>query len=257
MDRDKLERFKAHVRNPNFIAGIHNYCDRWCERCPMTARCSIYEPARDREAGADDPDNEAFWEQIKETFEMTAALLEEMADEAGVDLEALAAEADDDRPEVGEDHILVMTAARYDRAVRDWFERYRQIGEMMAEAPPPAPALREVGVGPSDAQVKDWLEVIQWYQPLIRAKLYRAVQHDPTDDIEERHDFPRDADGSAKVALIGMDRSAAAWTGLIDAVPEARDEILGFIAQLDGLRRATEFAFPDARAFVRPGFDEG
>ena len=25
------------------IAGIFNYCDRWCERCSFTSRCSIYE----------------------------------------------------------------------------------------------------------------------------------------------------------------------------------------------------------------------
>ena len=24
--------------NPDFIEGIYNYCDRWCERCPLTAR---------------------------------------------------------------------------------------------------------------------------------------------------------------------------------------------------------------------------
>lgn len=27
--------------NPNFIAGIYNYCVRWCERCPFTARCLV------------------------------------------------------------------------------------------------------------------------------------------------------------------------------------------------------------------------
>jgi len=28
--------------NPRFIPGIYNYCDRWCERCPLTARCLNY-----------------------------------------------------------------------------------------------------------------------------------------------------------------------------------------------------------------------
>ena len=31
--------------NPNLISGIHNYCDRWCERCPLTARCLVYDAA--------------------------------------------------------------------------------------------------------------------------------------------------------------------------------------------------------------------
>ena len=28
--------------DPRFISGIHNYCDRWCERCPLTSRCLGY-----------------------------------------------------------------------------------------------------------------------------------------------------------------------------------------------------------------------
>ena len=25
-----------------FIVGIFNYCDRWCERCPLTNRCRVF-----------------------------------------------------------------------------------------------------------------------------------------------------------------------------------------------------------------------
>jgi hypothetical protein len=25
-----------------FIVGIFNYCDRWCERCPLTSRCRVF-----------------------------------------------------------------------------------------------------------------------------------------------------------------------------------------------------------------------
>lgn len=25
-----------------FIVGIFNYCDRWCERCPLTNRCRLF-----------------------------------------------------------------------------------------------------------------------------------------------------------------------------------------------------------------------
>ena len=33
----------------NFIPGIFNYCDRWCERCPLTARCSVYAMVEDEQ----------------------------------------------------------------------------------------------------------------------------------------------------------------------------------------------------------------
>lgn len=62
--------------------------------------------------------------------------------------------------------------------------------------------------------------------------------------------------GSAKIALTGMDRCIAAWSALRIALgPDEDDEILDHLAQLSAIRRETENLFPNARAFVRPGFD--
>ena len=36
------DEFMELADNPNFISGIHNYCDRWCERCQFTSRCAVY-----------------------------------------------------------------------------------------------------------------------------------------------------------------------------------------------------------------------
>ena len=41
----------------NYIPGIFNYCDRWCERCPLTARCRVY--AMEQEEHADDERDQA------------------------------------------------------------------------------------------------------------------------------------------------------------------------------------------------------
>ena len=67
--------------------------------------------------------------------------------------------------------------------------------------------------------------------------------------------MPRDADGSAKVSLIGIDRSIGAWRALWQHFPEEEDAILPILVHLERLRRTVEAAFPDARAFFRPGFD--
>jgi hypothetical protein len=61
--------------------------------------------------------------------------------------------------------------------------------------------------------------------------------------------------GSAKIALIAMDRSLPAWTILLRAFPQRETETLRLLAYLDRIRRLTEQEFPQARAFVRPGFD--
>lgn len=106
------------------------------------------------------------------------------------------------------------------------------------------------------ASIEDAVEIIRWYQYQIEVKLLRALHG----ALEERpailEEFPKDSDGSAKVALIAMDRSIAAWGELYRQLPGAQDDILDLLVQLDRLRRKTEQVFPEARAFVRPGFDE-
>jgi hypothetical protein len=37
VDKDRLKKLAADER---FIAGIYNYCDRWCERYPQTSHTS-------------------------------------------------------------------------------------------------------------------------------------------------------------------------------------------------------------------------
>ena len=81
--------------NPNLISGIHNYCDRWCERCPFTSRCAVYameEADPDVNPAARDINNEAFWKKLAAIFAETHAMISAMAEERGIDLSAEALE---------------------------------------------------------------------------------------------------------------------------------------------------------------------
>jgi hypothetical protein len=91
---------------------------------------------------------------------------------------------------------------------------------------------------------------------LIHSKLYRALKgrdsyaFDGIDGPVAQQDW----NGSAKVALISLERSSAAWLTIAQStVDETPREIA---AQLRNLQRAVEREFPDAWSFVRPGFDE-
>ena len=90
----------------------------------------------------------------------------------------------------------------------------------------------------------------------IHVKLMRALQQDDTDDLEILKDMPKDSDGSAKVALVGIDRSISAWVAMRNHFPEMTDDVLNLLLPLDWLRKNIEEEFPEARNFVRPGFDE-
>jgi hypothetical protein len=83
------------------------------------------------------------------------------------------------------------------------------------------------------------------------ARAARAGRGRPAD-----RDWPPDYDGSAKVALLGIDRSHTAWLDLIEVGAISASEVAPFIGDLEWLRAALERTFPKARAFVRPAFDE-
>src|SRR5262247_2208794 len=77
------------ARNPDLISGIYNYCDRWCERCPLSSRCLLYATEQEDEDNSPesrDIQNEAFWKKLGSIFKETHEMILEWAQEAGVDL---------------------------------------------------------------------------------------------------------------------------------------------------------------------------
>jgi hypothetical protein len=54
-----------------------------------------------------------------------------------------------------------------------------------------------------------------------------------------------------------MDPSISAWLRMKEFFPEKTGNILTMLVHRDRLRRAAEKEFPNARSFVRPGFDTG
>jgi len=84
----------------------------------------------------------------------------------------------------------------------------------------------------------------------------RAVRGELDESEEELDEFPKDSEGSAKIALIAIDRSIAAWGTVYSHDALQNEKVLRYIAYLDRLREEVEKAFPRARSFVRPGFEK-
>ena len=123
------------AKDPKFIPGIYNYCDRWCERCSFTARCLVYaqEEADRGDPAVHDLNNEAFWEKLKANFERTREMLEAMAKEQGFDLDALdltEAESQEKRTrELAENHELAIASEKYATMVDGWLEAEQELFE--------------------------------------------------------------------------------------------------------------------------------
>jgi hypothetical protein len=246
MKRDRLKKLAADKR---FIPGIYNYCDRWCERCPQTAHCLNFAISEEDSSDPESQDirNEAFWKKLSGIFQETLEMLKESAKEWGVDLETLDSTEDMEkmkaRDEAAENHLLCRAARKYAEMVEDWVDEKETLFFETAAA-------ARDGVDLDEA-----IEVIRWYQYFICAKITRAVRGKVEDEEERDDEFPSDSDGSAKIALIAMDRSVAAWAMIRHYDADGAEAVVDLISFLDGLRQAVEKTFPRARSFVRPGFE--
>lgn len=256
MNRRTLTELAA---NPDLISGIYNYCDRWCEKCQFTSRCLLY--ATEQEDADDSPEtrdiqNAAFWKKLGRIFQETQEMLTDWAEEAGIDLTEVdeqAEAAEQLRHDAAMRHRLAVEGEKYASDVTDWFNGFSETSAI-SDLPPDLEEFEQAD------QFQEASEVIQWYQYQIAVKSMRALSS-RSDEVEEMSDtdfenFPKDSDGSAKVALVGIDRSISAWRLMQLAVPDRSDSIVPFILQLERLRKLAEKEFPDARAFIRPGFDE-
>jgi hypothetical protein len=246
--------------NPDFISGIYNYCDRWCERCPLTARCLVY--ATEKEDEDDNPENRdirnaAFWQKLGSIFKQTQELITAWAEENGVDLSTVAVESaiEEERRQMDDAHSdeLASAAESYAWQVNQWFE------EVLGMETSDDSGGATTGPDDEEGNVRDATEVIRWYQFQITAKIVRALMSrgdEKADEETMEETLLRDSDGSIKVSLIAIDRSISAWRFMQLSFPDQADTIVPLLLALERLRQNTEKAFPNARDFIRPGFDE-
>lgn len=195
-------------------------------------------------------------------------MIRDDAKKRGIDLDDRKMKADFARQQRAEKRLaaknfpLAALARDYMGAVDKWFDQAKplleeKVGELKTQV--------ELAIGDPKSEAEklsDFTDVIRWYQHFIYVKLRRAISSRARQDLETNEEIKEilnDSDGSAKIALIAMDRSVAAWAGLREGLGENDingNSILDLLAQLARIRRETEKLFPKARLFVRPGFDE-
>jgi hypothetical protein len=266
MDLDEEDRFLMQQLAPANIAGVHNYCDGWCERCGFTNRCGIYSMlAREPKVVGQDSliEQLAFrFDQIRthiarrSTFSVGEALKDAGQDIGGES--ATYARDEELRHEQRRHDPILREARAYAELAGAWFELESDGMRAHADA-----LVRRAEVDSVDdisltelARLLDAVAIVRHDCFLISVKLNRAV-----DGLEESqrarwaHDpIQNDHNGSAKLALTCIDRSEGAWRAIDQWYP-ANGTARGLADQLTELRAAVERRFLHARAFLRPGFD--
>ncbi|GAA4410968.1 hypothetical protein GCM10023187_36230 [Nibrella viscosa] len=249
---------------PDVIPGIYNYCNSWCERCLFTQRCQSYlQKKTDEDTKNADP-NASLVQQLTEALNLTKQYLGKLQQEkesAGAD-EAREAERQAleiqaaFRRQQAKQHPVSMLANRYLTSTGHWLHQEKSLLEDAGRQ-----QLQEVSLEiRSDDEalailnsLKDACEIIRWYRTLIPVKTTSALRilTEPTTDSHLLDYY----NGKAKLLLVSIDHSMAAWETVITLFPDKTDDILDMLALLYTLRREVEALFPDARAFRRPGLD--
>ena len=245
---------------PDLIPGIYNYCDSWCERCPLTARCRSYQMQNpDGAPQAADP-NTSLVHQLTEALNLTKRYVENLHREQGVSLPAGLTEDDSQQFEeqviTAKEHPASRLALTYLTQTGTWLGDEKGLLEQAGQQ-----QLRNVQLGTQTEDeammllnaLKDAYEQIRWYRTLIPVKTTAALRsiNEPTDDGYLLDYY----NGKAKLVLVSIDQSLVAWQILIAFYPEKVDDLLDLLSTLSQLRRHIEATFPEARTFVRPGLD--
>lgn len=255
------------MKQADFIPGIYNYCDTWCERCLFTARCHSFQMQQDEpvDASRDSANTgEVLVKQLTEALNLTKQYIEKLQAQGNIPIvdepsevekQAMEEEAAFRRQQT-KNHPITQLSHRYLRASGDWLRNEINLLEVTGEQ-----QLRVVELGIRDYDeavatlnaLKDAWEIIKWYRTLIPVKAMSALRvlADPTTD-PHLNDYYL---GKAKLVLVCIDRSLSAWQTMLDSYPEKIDEALDALALLSRMRREMEELFPNARGFKRPGLD--
>jgi len=246
--REKLEHYKRKIKEiagrSNIIPGIHNYCDRWCERCAFVSRCTVGISEFEMDGPELDMKNEEFWEHLSMIFQATYEMIAEGAQEMGIDLTESNIEYV--KP-VHHETSAEKTARSYGLRLLKWLEKNDELFVQKTE-------ILKMTNEEQVVTFQDAIDVIHWYSLFIAVKIHRATLEPYDFDDEETDRY--DNNGSAKIALIAISRSLEAFAFLYNHLHELEDEVLGFLADLSKIQRMMKKKFPDAMNFKRPGFDD-
>jgi len=217
-----------------FIVGIFNYCDRWCERCPLTSRCRLFATLAemDFEEGNGPLTEPRF---VRERRRLAAQVMALHAKAEELDERALPQPGQ----RVGHLPADMETSIRPDpEVVANGANLHKRMCRLASSANP---------------SVRLAVETIRYFSLFVPMKMMRAFSQVARSGPGDQQS---DANGSGKAALLGLERMESAWRTLIDSRHFPAEAAAPFLGEIARMQRNLGRALPDVRKFVRPGFDE-
>lgn len=247
------------MKSENFISGIYNYCDRWCERCDFTQQCRVFYDSQEQLKEIEEKDD--FVDIISRSLQKSLELLSKIAEEKGIDLDDIEVSDEDIQEEKqkqdnARQHPLTKASQAYLKKTDEWLNQNDHLEEEKVKF------YKNIDLGihldESDKALRiidEALNIINWYKFQMIVKLASAIRYYPhnpdfEDEIQNMHH------ASVKIVLIGIENSMKAWQSLLDVYEDEKDFILDRLLQLHQLKKSILQQFPLVTKFKRPGFDD-
>jgi hypothetical protein len=254
---ENVRRILNATNKPGIILGIHNYCDRWCEKCAFTEKCGSFR-IEEEFAKNELKSEEELWTHLSIMLETSLELLKSHAEELGIELDNPNVDIDLHSSTIltGENSPIIADASKYSHLAKEWLDSNQKVLEnldtLLFEKGPEELFIEEF----DDPAFTPLIEVISYYKDFISIKINRALIQSKEKSAALKEMAIYDSNGSAKIALIAIERSIGAWASILKRMPSREDELLMILVMLQKLRCGLENEFPDARKFHRPGFDD-
>lgn len=249
-----------NFEDKDYLPGVYNYCDRWCERCLFNSRCMVYATELEVRENLPDGKKDDDLEYVKAVFENVLGMLKEFVDDEDIDTNADSEKIKDNFNNIQQkvsEQPIIKTSLRYTKDSHEWLKENNDRLTHYFEDLKFKLELNESSEYSLDNlyKIKDTIEIITQYSTFIHVKLFRAYSNEYSENYDE--EFKKeDTNVSAKLALIGIERSKFAWEVLKDIIGDVNDSIMILINALRRIEIETEMKFSEAKNYKRPYFDE-
>jgi hypothetical protein len=248
------ELFKKLTDSENYISGIYNYCDRWCERCSYTDKCLSYHMSKHTYDGKDVITDKKFWSDLENSFKLVKDMLNNYMMEHNIPFPD---ESENDM--IGFEMKKVQNLVKADPILLE-AQNYTMFSSELLRDNNNFSSLENLLKSNEQYETNiialhEAVEVILYYKSLIFVKISRALYSYYMNDEHEFKDYEEDKLISAKIALLAVERSMASWHFIFEKLNHSIDSIIDILLLLNNLKRKIEKLIPTVINYKRPYFD--
>ncbi len=169
--KKEIQNFKNKIikitSSTKIIPEIHNYCDRWCEKCAYTKHCAVFiMEQEENNAEINDINNEKFWDKLSLIFAATFDMIAEDIKKSGIDLNEIKGKPINHKINKTE---IEQRATKYGIEITNWLDDNADLLKQKAQQ-------LNIINDKKLISLTDAIEIIQWYSFFKYVKHYEFIR---------------------------------------------------------------------------------